>query len=130
MSNYFRSFSIPSDSIVKDAIDYGDNFRAKLSFFENNEYYPIGLFPNGLNIDFSPLTILYGNNGSGKSTILNLIAEKMNIGRRAKINSSPFFHFLQSFANFLFIQILMMMIKNAILFPAMMFFSTVSKSVT
>ena len=39
MSNYFRSFSIPSDSIVKDAIDYGDNFRAKLSFFENNEYY-------------------------------------------------------------------------------------------
>ena len=93
MSNYFRSFSIPSDSMVKNAIDYGDNFRAKLSFFENNEYYPIGLFPDGLNLDFSPLTILYGNNGSGKSTILNLIAEKMNIGRRAKINSSPFFSF-------------------------------------
>ena len=93
MSNYFRSFSIPSDSMVKNEIDYGDNFRAKLSFFENNEYYPIGLFPDGLNLDFSPLTILYGNNGSGKSTILNLIAEKMNIGRRAKINSSPFFSF-------------------------------------
>ena len=51
------------------------------------------MFCNGLDIEFSPLTILYGNNGSGKSTILNLIAEKMNIGRRAKINSSPFFSF-------------------------------------
>jgi predicted ATPase len=93
MSSYFRNFSIPSDSVIKDIIEYGDNFRVKLSFFENNEYYPIGLFPNGLNLDFSPLTILYGNNGSGKSTILNLIAEKMNIGRRTHINSSPFFSF-------------------------------------
>ena len=93
MANYFRSFSIPSDSMVKDAIDKGDNFRVKLNFFQNDEYYPIGLFANGLNLEFTQLTILYGNNGSGKSTILNLIAEKMNIGRRTKINSSPFFSF-------------------------------------
>ncbi len=27
-------------------------------------------------IDFEPVTILYGGNGSGKSTALNVIAEK------------------------------------------------------
>ena len=81
MSSYFRNFSIPSDSVIKNIIIYGDNFRAKLSFFDNNEYYPIGLFSNGVNLEFSPLTILYGNNGSGKSTISNLIAKKMNISR-------------------------------------------------
>ena len=69
MSSYFRNFSIPSDSVIKNIITDGNNFRAKLSFFDNNEYYPIGLFPNGVNLEFSPLTILYGNNGSGKSTI-------------------------------------------------------------
>ncbi|MBQ9788715.1 MAG: AAA family ATPase [Lentisphaeria bacterium] len=93
MSSYFTQFEIPSDNLIKNSIEYEDDFRAKLSFFEENEYYPIGLFSDGLHLEFSPLTILYGNNGSGKSTILNLIAEKMNIGRRTQINNSPFFSF-------------------------------------
>jgi hypothetical protein len=39
-------------------------------------------------IDFDPVTILYGNNGSGKSTALNIIAEKVKINRDSIYNKS------------------------------------------
>ena len=42
-------------------------------------------------IDFEPITILYGGNGSGKSTALNVIAEKLEIGRDSIYNRSSFF---------------------------------------
>ena len=42
-------------------------------------------------IDFEPITILYGGNGSGKSTALNVIAEKMGISRDSIYNKSSFF---------------------------------------
>jgi len=42
-------------------------------------------------IDFEPITILYGGNGSGKSTALNIIAEKTGIYRDSIYNKSNFF---------------------------------------
>ncbi len=42
-------------------------------------------------IDFEPVTILYGGNGSGKSTALNVIAEKTGINRDSIYNRSNFF---------------------------------------
>ena len=42
-------------------------------------------------IDFEPITILYGGNGSGKSTALNVIAEKLQIKREAIFNKSNFY---------------------------------------
>lgn len=42
-------------------------------------------------IDFEPVTILYGGNGSGKSTALNVIAEKTGIRRDSIYNKSNFF---------------------------------------
>lgn len=42
-------------------------------------------------INFEPITILYGGNGSGKSTILNIIAEKLNISRDSIFNKSRFY---------------------------------------
>lgn len=42
-------------------------------------------------IDFEPVTILYGGNGSGKSTALNVIAEKLGINRDSVYNKSNFF---------------------------------------
>ena len=42
-------------------------------------------------IDFEPVTILYGGNGSGKSTVLNVIAEKLGIHRDSIFNKSSFF---------------------------------------
>lgn len=42
-------------------------------------------------IDFEPVTILYGGNGSGKTTALNVIAEKLNLERDTLFNRSNFF---------------------------------------
>ena len=55
--------------------------------------YPYGILPKvGLNeIFFRPVTILYGNNGSGKSTALNIIAEKLRLLRNSAYNRSRFF---------------------------------------
>ncbi len=55
--------------------------------------YPYGVLPKaGLNeIFFRPVTILYGGNGSGKSTALNIIAEKLRLDRSSAYNRSRFF---------------------------------------
>lgn len=42
-------------------------------------------------LDFEPVTILYGGNGSGKTTALNVIAEKIHLKREAVYNRSNFF---------------------------------------
>jgi predicted ATPase len=38
-------------------------------------------------LDFEPITILYGGNGSGKSTALNVISQKLHIERQSAYNS-------------------------------------------
>lgn len=42
-------------------------------------------------IDFEPITILYGGNGSGKSTALNIISEKLKLNRDSIYNKSNFY---------------------------------------
>ena len=42
-------------------------------------------------LDFEPVTILYGGNGSGKTTALNVIAEKLGLERDTLYNRSNFF---------------------------------------
>ena len=42
-------------------------------------------------IDFEPITILYGGNGSGKTTALNVIAERVGVHREAVYNRTGFF---------------------------------------
>ncbi len=42
-------------------------------------------------LDFEPVTILYGGNGSGKTTALNVIAEKLRLQRDTLYNRSNFF---------------------------------------
>lgn len=48
-----------------------------------DSFYPFKVLSvRGLGkIDFDTITILYGGNGSGKSTVLNVIAEKADIKR-------------------------------------------------
>jgi len=56
-------------------------------------YYPFKVLSSrGLTrLDFEPVTILYGGNGSGKSTALNVIAEKAGISRESLYNKSNFY---------------------------------------
>ena len=42
-------------------------------------------------LDFEPVTILYGGNGSGKTTVLNVNAEKLKLKRDTLYNRSNFF---------------------------------------
>ena len=56
-------------------------------------FYPFGVFAENelRELSFSEITILYGNNGSGKSTALNLMAEKLQAERDTLFNRSSFF---------------------------------------
>ncbi len=81
---YLNKFYMPSVDTEHDVLS-----RVKMTCFNN--FYPFDTLPeNFRNLEFSPLTILYGGNGCGKTTILNLIAEKLGIKRGTKINKSSF----------------------------------------
>ena len=56
-------------------------------------YYPFQvLSKNQLTVlDFEPVTILYGGNGSGKTTALNVIGEKLQLQRDTLYNRTNFF---------------------------------------
>ena len=56
-------------------------------------YYPFKVLSHHQfeRIDFEPVTILYGGNGTGKSTALNVIAQKLRLQREAPFNETCFY---------------------------------------
>lgn len=58
-----------------------------------DSFYPFNILSKNQfeRIDFERITILYGGNGSGKSTALNIIAEKIKIKRDSIYNKSNFY---------------------------------------
>ena len=56
-------------------------------------FYPFGVLSSkGLELlEFEPLTLLYGGNGSGKTTAVNVIGETLGLRRDAPYNRSSFF---------------------------------------
>ena len=58
-----------------------------------DSYYPFQVLAGrGMTaIDMEPVTILYGGNGSGKTTALNVMAQALNLQRDARFNQSNFF---------------------------------------
>ena len=58
-----------------------------------DSFYPFGLFAGrGLKaLDLADVTILYGGNGSGKTTALNVMADALRLQRGAQYNRSDFF---------------------------------------
>ena len=83
---YLKSFTFPNED---------RDFRFILSIKRKcyDSFYPFRILSkNDLRqIDFEPITILYGGNGSGKSTALNVIAEKLSITRESLYNRTNFY---------------------------------------
>ena len=86
--------------VYLDSIKFPDSHREeavlgelvhKMTCFDT--VYPFNLFSSKdlKSIDFENVTILYGSNGSGKSTVLNIIADKIGSDRVANYNRSSFF---------------------------------------
>ncbi|MCI9338036.1 MAG: AAA family ATPase [Lachnospiraceae bacterium] len=71
--------------------EYGFLMGIKRTCYDT--FYPFQvLSKHGLRmLDFEPVTILYGGNGSGKTTALNVVAQKVGIARESVYNRSNFF---------------------------------------
>ncbi|MBV7272839.1 AAA family ATPase [Clostridium sp. PL3] len=83
---YLNVFIFPNDDMEFDFL-----IEEKRTCYDS--FYPFKILSrNGFErIDFAPITILYGGNGSGKSTALNVIAEKTGIIRDSIYNKSNFY---------------------------------------
>lgn len=86
---YLRRFTLPGEG-------------AELTFLTNSREnkrtcytsrYPFGVFLSRAvpPLELEPVTILCGGNGSGKTTILNLMGEKLGLNRGTVFNRSSFF---------------------------------------
>ncbi|MDQ0154479.1 AAA family ATPase [Robertmurraya andreesenii] len=83
---YLHAFSFPDEDMEFDFF-----MNIKRTCYDS--FYPFKILSrNGFEtIVFEPVTILYGGNGSGKSTALNVIAEKTGIKRDSIYNKSNFY---------------------------------------
>ena len=82
---WLEAFTFPDDD---REFDYLMGVKRKCY----TSYYPFKILSRRRfeRIDFEPVTILYGGNGTGKSTALHVIAEKARLERGAPFNSSCF----------------------------------------
>ncbi|MBQ4266094.1 MAG: AAA family ATPase [Clostridia bacterium] len=83
---YLDSFAFPDDELETSYI-MGVRRTCYASF------YPFKILSRRQfeRIDFEPVTILYGGNGTGKSTALHVMAEKIGLLREAPYNRTSFF---------------------------------------
>lgn len=83
---YLDWFTFPDEEVEFD-------FFLKQKRTCYNSYYPFQILSRHhlRRIDFAPVTIFYGGNGSGKTTALNVIGEKLKLQRDAPFNKSNFF---------------------------------------
>ena len=88
---YLQSFQMPTRNDEEKYFANPGNFKAKRTCYSTQ--YPFGLFRyrDLPEFYFTDITIFCGNNGSGKSSILNVIAEKLSLERNAPFNRSDFF---------------------------------------
>ena len=86
---YLMSFRMPTQ-------DDEENYMIKSQKASRTCYttkYPFGLFRHRElpEFYFTDITVFCGNNGSGKSSILNVMGEKLRLERTAPFNRSDFF---------------------------------------
>lgn len=82
---YLSDFSFPSS-------DGEFEFFRHQNMTCHKTYYPFGILAEKVDsLVFSHITVLYGGNGSGKTTVLNVIGETLGIKRDSVYNRSSFF---------------------------------------
>ena len=83
---YLSRFTFPDDG---EKFDFLLSIRRKCY----NSFYPFKVLSSrGLReLELEPVTILYGGNGSGKTTALNVMAEALKLQRDSRYNRSSFF---------------------------------------
>lgn len=83
---FLESFSFPS---VDD--EWRFFMRRRETVYDS--FYPFQIIARQCRteLEFAPVTILYGENGSGKSTALNAIAGCLELDRLSPYNQTPFF---------------------------------------
>ena len=83
---YLNSFSFPDG-------EEEQSFFMSIKRTCYDSFYPFGqVAKKEISIlNFEDVTILYGGNGSGKTTILNVIGEKLELKRESMYNRSNFF---------------------------------------
>lgn len=83
---YLKEFEFPSGDMEFD-------FLIEIKRRCYDSFYPFKILSknNFERIDFEPVTILYGGNGCGKTTALNVIAETLDIKRDSIYNKSNFY---------------------------------------
>ena len=86
MAIYLHDFTFRSDDDESKLLSL-----ERRTCFES--FYPMNIFPTkGLRrVTFDPVTIFYGGNGSGKSTILNIIATRVKALREIPFKPGQFF---------------------------------------
>lgn len=92
---YLSQFEFPDEEREMDFI-----FKQERTCYDT--YYPFKvLSAHQLSVlNFEPITILYGGNGSGKTTALNVMAEKLGLERDTLYNRSAFFEDYTALCNY------------------------------
>ncbi len=89
---YLKSFILPHEE-AETGFLISHPPELEMQCYQTENAYPFKIFPAKQlkHLSFAPITLFCGSNGSGKSTILNIISEKLRLLRTAPFNFSPCF---------------------------------------
>lgn len=87
---FLQSFIFPDEERETDFF-YSQQLKVMRTCYDS--YYPFQILSRRKfrRVDFEPVTVFYGGNGSGKTTALNIIAGKLGLERDTPYNRSDFF---------------------------------------
>ncbi len=96
---YLKSFTLPTDEQEELFFNESPGINPDTAAIRKNKRwiyttkYPFDVFygRETPRFEFSDITVFCGSNGCGKSTILNLIADKLGLERGVEYNRSDFF---------------------------------------
>lgn len=86
---YLQDFLLPSRESENSFLGY--NPKAQQTCYDTMYPFNVFRFRELPRFYFKDITVFYGNNGSGKSTILNVIAERLGVKRNTPYNRTDFF---------------------------------------